>query len=41
MANKKFTIAVDFDGTCVEEAWPNVGKDIFGAVIALKKLKLH
>lgn len=38
MANKKFTIAVDFDGTCVEEAWPNIGKDIFGAVIALKKL---
>lgn len=38
MANKTFTIAVDFDGTCVEEDFPRVGKDIFGAVIALKKL---
>ena len=37
MANKKFTIAVDFDGTCVEEAFPRVGRDIFGAEIALKR----
>lgn len=32
------SIAVDFDGTCVEEDFPHVGKDIFGAVIALKKM---
>lgn len=38
MANKTFTIAVDFDGTCVEEDFPRVGRDIFGAVIALKKM---
>lgn len=38
MANKTFTIAVDFDGTCVEENFPRVGKDVFGAVIALKKM---
>lgn len=38
MEAKTFTIAVDFDGTCVEEEFPRVGKDIFGAVIALKKL---
>lgn len=32
------TIAVDFDGTCVRDAFPNIGKEIFGAVIALKKM---
>ena len=32
------SIAVDFDGTCVEEDFPRVGKDVFGAVIALKKM---
>ena len=31
------TIAVDFDGTCVTYAYPNVGKNI-GAEIVLKKL---
>lgn len=35
---KQFTIAVDFDGTCVEERFPHVGPDIFGAEMALKKL---
>ena len=32
------TIAVDFDGTCVQSDFPRVGPDIFGAAIALKKL---
>ena len=31
------TIAVDFDGTCVTHAYPDVGKNI-GAEIVLKKL---
>lgn len=38
MPNKTFTVAVDFDGTCVTDEFPRVGKDIFGAEIALKKL---
>lgn len=38
MENKTFTIAVDFDGTCVKDDFPRVGKDMFGAEIALKKL---
>jgi hypothetical protein len=35
--NKGITICVDFDGTCVTHAFPNVGKDI-GAVPVLKEL---
>jgi hypothetical protein len=31
-------IAVDFDGTCVEHMYPKLGKDVPGAVDALKKL---
>ena len=35
---KQFTIAVDFDGTCVHDAFPHVGADMFGAELALKRL---
>lgn len=31
-------IAIDFDGTCVEHAFPYVGKDVPGAVASLKWL---
>jgi len=34
---KSLKIAVDFDGTCVEHAYPNVGYEI-GAVPVLKRL---
>ena len=42
MEKPKFgsVIAVDFDGTCVDFQFPNVGKDIPGAVDVLKKLVL-
>ena len=36
-SNKRITIVVDFDGTCVSHEFPEVGKDI-GAVPVLKKL---
>ena len=35
--NEKIVIAIDFDGTCVTQEYPRVGKDI-GAVPVLKKL---
>lgn len=31
-------IAVDFDGTCVEHEYPNVGMDVAGAVDVLRRL---
>ena len=31
-------IAIDFDGTCVEHKFPDVGKDAPGAVDCLKKM---
>jgi hypothetical protein len=31
-------IAVDFDGTCVEHEYPNVGMDVEGAVDVLRRL---
>lgn len=34
---KKYTIAIDFDGTCVTHEFPEIGKDI-GAVPILKAL---
>ena len=36
---KKFIVAVDFDGTLVENAFPNIGKEISGAFSALKQMK--
>jgi hypothetical protein len=39
MAEKKsLIIAVDFDGTCVTNSFPNVGEDIDGAAQVLKRL---
>ncbi len=35
--NKKMTIAIDFDGTCITNDFPEKGKDI-GAVPVLKKM---
>lgn len=35
---KQFIIAVDFDGTCVEHDYPNVGADVPGAKEVLKNL---
>lgn len=37
MSDKKLIIAVDFDGTCVKHAFPEIGEDI-GAVPVLKRL---
>jgi len=34
----KVTIAVDFDGTCVEHKYPNIGADVPGAVGVLLDL---
>jgi ribonucleotide monophosphatase NagD (HAD superfamily) len=33
-----FTLAVDFDGTCVEHVYPETGQDVPGAVECLRKL---
>lgn len=35
---EKMIIAVDFDGTCVEHDYPDVGLDVEGAVDTLKAL---
>ena len=37
--NQTYTIAVDFDGTCVEHDYPEVGLDVEGAVETLKELQ--
>ncbi|MBR5852829.1 MAG: hypothetical protein IKY74_01345 [Alistipes sp.] len=34
-----YTIAVDFDGTCVEHDYPEVGLDVEGAVETLRELQ--
>jgi hypothetical protein len=34
----KYTIGIDFDGTCVTHEYPKVGIDIIGSVSTLKKL---
>lgn len=36
---KKFTIAVDFDGTIVEHAYPEIGEEIPGAITTIKALQ--
>ena len=38
MASSELVIAVDFDGTCVEHDYPDVGMDVEGAVDVLKAL---
>jgi hypothetical protein len=35
--NRKI-IAVDFDGTCVEHSYPDVGKELPGCVVVLRQL---
>jgi len=37
--NKKLIIAVDFDGTIVEDAYPKIGKPMLFAFETLKKLQ--
>ena len=37
--NDKLIIAIDFDGTIVEDAYPNIGKPIMFAFETLKKLQ--
>ena len=37
--NNKLIIAVDFDGTIVEDAYPNIGKPMLFAFETLKKLQ--
>lgn len=39
MLNEKYTIAVDFDGTIVEDAYPKIGKPIIFAFETLKALQ--
>ncbi|WP_373693823.1 MULTISPECIES: BT0820 family HAD-type phosphatase [Aequorivita] len=39
MIRETFTIAVDFDGTIVEDAYPNIGRPIIFAFETLKKLQ--
>lgn len=36
--SKRPIIAVDFDGTCVEHEYPDVGADVVGAVSTLKRM---
>lgn len=36
--DSKWTIAIDFDGTCVEHDYPTVGMDVEGAVDTLRAL---
>lgn len=38
MASQGLTIAVDFDGTCVEHEYPYIGTDAEGAVEVLREL---
>ncbi len=38
MASRGLTIAVDFDGTCVEHEYPHIGADAEGAVDVLREL---
>jgi hydroxymethylpyrimidine pyrophosphatase-like HAD family hydrolase len=39
MINETFTIAIDFDGTIVEDEYPKIGKPILFAFDTLKKLQ--
>jgi hypothetical protein len=39
MITEKYTIAVDFDGTIVEDEYPKIGKPIIFAFETLKKLQ--
>lgn len=35
---RPFIVGVDFDGTIVEHRYPEIGKPVFGAIKALKRL---
>ena len=39
LPNKHLIIAIDFDGTIVEDAYPNIGKPIIFAFETMKKLQ--
>tara|TARA_B110000459_G_scaffold45228_1_gene50054 strand:- start:2406 stop:2807 length:402 start_codon:yes stop_codon:yes gene_type:complete len=39
LPNKDLIIAIDFDGTIVEDAYPNIGKPIIFAFETMKKLQ--
>ena len=39
LPNKNLIIAIDFDGTIVEDAYPNIGKPIIFAFETMKKLQ--
>ena len=39
--DKRYDIAVDFDGTCVEHNYPAIGMDVEGAVEVLRELNKH
>lgn len=41
MKNKSLTIAIDFDGTLVENAYPKIGKPVIFAFETLKELQEH
>jgi histidinol phosphatase-like enzyme len=38
---KHLTIAIDFDGTIVENKWPHIGPEIPGAIQTIKRLHRH
>jgi hypothetical protein len=37
LPNKHLIIAIDFDGTIVEDAYPNIGKPLIFALDTIKK----
>ena len=39
ISNKSLTIAVDFDGTIVEDAYPSIGEPKIFAFETLKKIR--
>ena len=39
LPNKHLIIAIDFDGTIVEDAYPNIGKPMIFAFETMKKLQ--
>ena len=39
LPNKHLIIAIDFDGTIVEDAYPNIGKPLIFALDTIKKLQ--
>jgi hypothetical protein len=37
--SRRLILAVDFDGTIVKDAYPDIGKPVTGALLTLKRLK--